>query len=283
MFVHYPAMLVLALLHVLAVLALPYIFFWEVSGWELAFHLVAYPLGGFGITALYHRAWAHNAVQFRRPVEYLLAVFSTFIPQMPARQWVSSHIKHHQHTDSDADPYNIQRGFWWAHYEWIIFAPVPKVELPARLEQNPVLIWQEKYYWPISFVLNMMLPVGISVAAGSPWWGGVLISACRMTLMSHVVFAVNSVCHVWGSKRFTRDVSAGDVWWFPFALGEQYHNYHHAFPRDYRHGIRIYDFDPTKWLIAGLARLGLAKDLFEMPKRRIESAIAETAASVPSD
>jgi fatty-acid desaturase len=72
------------------------------------------------------------------------------------------------------------------------------------------------------------------------------------------------------------------VWWFPFALGEQYHNYHHAFPRDYRHGIRRWDFDPTKWLITGLARVGLATDLFAMPARRIEQALAE-ASAVASD
>jgi stearoyl-CoA desaturase (Delta-9 desaturase) len=64
-------------------------------------------------------------------------------------------------------------------------------------------------------------------------------------------------------------VSARDVWWFPFVLGEQYHNYHHAFPRDYRHGVDRFAFDPTKWLIALLARVGLAHNLFAVPPIRV--------------
>jgi stearoyl-CoA desaturase (Delta-9 desaturase) len=271
-YIHYPALIVLAALHLAALAAIPYLYFYGIHGWELAYHLIAYPLGGFGITALYHRAWTHGGVKFARPVEYILAAGSTFILQMPAKQWISSHIKHHDHTDHDDDPYNIQRGFWWAHFEWIIFAPVPEVELPTRLHGNPVIEWQDKYYWPISVMLNLIIPAGISVAVGAPWWGGVLISALRVAFMCNVVFAVNSVCHVWGTRPFTRDVSAKNVWWFPFALGEQYHNFHHAFPRDYRHGVGRFDFDPTKWLIMGLAKFGLATQLFAMPERRIAEA-----------
>lgn len=272
MYVHYPSLIFLVVSHLLALAALPYIYFYGITGWELGFNLGAWLLGGLGITALYHRAWTHNAAQFSRPVEYLLAIFSIFMVQMPARQWISSHIKHHQFTDSPDDPYNIQRGFWWAHVMWIIFAPVPPVSIPERLEKNPVVHWQERYYWPLSALLNVGVPILISLAAGAPWWGGVLLSFLRMMTTIHQVFAVNSVCHLWGTQPFTKEVSARDVWWFPFALGEQYHNYHHIFPRDYRHGIRKLDFDPTKWLIFLLSKAGLAKNLVSMPASRVEAA-----------
>ena len=277
-FIHYPALVFLSMLHLLALASLPYLYFQGAYASEIIFQLLAYLLGGFGITALYHRAWTHNAVQFARPVEYILAIFSVFALQMPARQWISTHIKHHQHTDHDDDPYNIQRGFWWAHFEWIIFAPVPPVEVPARLDGHRAIFWQEIFYWPLAVLLNGALPVALSLAAGSPWWGGLLLSALRMVFTSHVVYAVNSVCHVWGSRRFTDKVSARDVWWFPFTLGEQYHNYHHAFPRDYRHGIGAFDFDPTKWLIGLLAWMGLARNLFRMPDVRIHESMQNVIA-----
>ena len=277
MYIHYPSMMMLAGLHVLAFASLPYLYVTGVSPVELGYHVVAYAMGGFGITALYHRAWAHGAVKLARPIEYVLAAGSTFILQMPARQWISSHLRHHDHTDHDEDPYNIQRGFWWAHFEWIIFAPVPPLKLPARLEANPVIAWQERHYWHSFFVLNALVPVLIGWAVGSPWWGALLLSSLRLVIAMNVVFAVNSVCHVWGTRPFTKAVSARDVWWFPFALGEQYHNYHHAFPRDYRHGIRWSDFDPTKWLIWGLARIGLAEHLFAMPAARIAAAKVDAA------
>lgn len=264
-----PAIIFLSIMHALALACLPYLYFYGAAGPEIAFHTVAYFLGGFGITALYHRAWTHNAVQFARPVEYILAICSTLVVQMPARQWISTHIKHHAHTDSEDDPHNIEEGFWWAHYEWIILAPLPKIELPARLEGHPVIAWQERWYWPISVMVNIVIPVTISVACGAPWWGGVLLSGLRLTITGHMVYAVNSVCHVWGKRPWTNDVTARDVWWFPFTLGEQYHNYHHAFPRDYRHGVGKFDFDPTKWLIASLAKVGLARNLFTMPERRL--------------
>jgi stearoyl-CoA desaturase (delta-9 desaturase) len=264
-----PAIIFLSIMHALALACLPYLYFYGAAGPEIAFHTVAYFLGGFGITALYHRAWTHNAVQFARPVEYILAICSTLVVQMPARQWISTHIKHHAHTDSEDDPHNIEEGFWWAHYEWIILAPLPKIELPARLEGHPVIAWQERWYWPISVMVNIVIPVAISVACGAPWWGGVLLSGLRLTITGHMVYAVNSVCHVWGKRPWTNDVTARDVWWFPFTLGEQYHNYHHAFPRDYRHGVGKFDFDPTKWLIASLAKVGLARNLFTMPERRL--------------
>lgn len=270
--VQWPATVFLGVLHVLALLSLPYLWWYGISWQELAFHISAYVVGGFGITVLYHRAWTHNAVQLARPLEYFFAAVSTFVPQMPARQWISSHIKHHDHTDEQDDPYNISRGFWWAHFEWIILAPVPPIVIPRRLESNPVIYWQERYYWPISTILNVALPVAISVGVGAPWWGGVLVSALRLVLSSHVVYCVNSVCHYWGSRPFTHDVSARDVWWFPFCLGEQYHNYHHAFPRDYRHGVQSWDFDPSKWLIWGFAKIGWAKNLVWMSDRQVEHA-----------
>jgi stearoyl-CoA desaturase (delta-9 desaturase) len=277
-FVHYPSFIFLAVTHALAIVSLPYIYFYGLTVWEAAFHLVAAILGGFGITALYHRAWAHNAVTFARPVEYILAICSGFLVQMPARQWISTHIKHHKHTDHEEDPYNIQRGFWWAHFEWIIFAPVPPIELPKRLTDNPVVAWQQRYYWLVSVVLNVVIPIALSILIGLPWWGGLLLSLLRIAVMSHVIFAVNSVCHVWGERPFTQAVSARDVWWFPFVLGEQYHNYHHAFPRDYRHGVSRFAFDPTKWLIALLARVGLAGNLFAMPADRVQAARAQAPA-----
>ncbi len=280
MTINYTALFILAGVHVLALMSLPYMMVYGVSGPEIILQLIAYPLGCLGITALYHRSWTHNAVRFNRSLEYVLAACATLVLQNPARQWISTHIRHHAHTDHDEDPYNIKNGFKWAHYEWIIFSPAPPIVLPPRLAEHPVILWQERHYWLLSITFNLLVPISLAVFMGAPWWGGVLVSALRVALMSNMVFAVNSVCHIWGSQKFTKEVSARDVWWFPFALGEQYHNYHHAFPRDYRHGIRAFDFDPTKWFIFVFARLGLATHLLTASNRQIESAILRAEVGV---
>ena len=210
--IQYPALAFLAFIHLLALAALPYLYFYGLSWPEAVYHIVGYFLGGLGITALYHRAWTHNSVTFARPVEYALAVCSILIPQMPAKQWMSTHILHHHHVDTQLDPYNIKRGFWWAHFEWIILAPVPPIVLPARLHDNPVVEWQEKNYYIVSTIINLLIPIALAVAAGAPWWGGALVSALRLVFSSHVVYSVNSVCHKWGTRAYsTRELGTRRV------------------------------------------------------------------------
>lgn len=271
----------LVVMHVLALLAVGYIIFHGITVTEAVLHLTFYFLGGLGITALYHRSWAHNAVKFNRGLEYFLAACSTLVVQMPARQWVESHLDHHKHTDDDLDPYNIQKGFWWAHFEWMLHPHQNNTKLPQRLEENPVVAWQQRYYWPICLTLNVAVPFVVGLMVGAPWWAFLLLSGLRIAIMSNVIFAVNSVCHYFGTRPFSKEHSARDVWWFPLALGEQYHNYHHTFPRDYRHGIRATDIDLTKWFIDAMARIGLAENLVATPQRQVDAAIAQANGTAP--
>ena len=52
-------------------------------------------------------------------------------------------------------------------------------------------------------------------------------------------------------------------------FGEGYHNYHHEFQHDYRNGVKPWQFDPTKWIIWTLAKLGLAEKLRRVPTEKI--------------
>lgn len=265
----------LTILHILALGGLWYAFVYGIKPAEWAFLFMGYLLGGFGITALYHRSWTHNAVQFAKPLELFLAIGSAFVLQSAGRDWVANHIRHHQHTDHEDDPYNIQEGFWWAHQNWIFFnraKPLPR--LPERLLQNPVFMWQSKHYYSLSVLLNVVLPTAFALWVGSPWWSGILLSALRLVVCNNLIFAINSVCHTLGTQPFSKRDSSRNVWWYPFTLGEQYHNFHHTFPRDYRNGIAWYDFDPTKWLIWGAYKLKLASVPYAMEPEKIEAAKA---------
>jgi hypothetical protein len=98
------------------------------------------------------------------------------------------------------------------------------------------------------------------------WIGGVgcfmLAGVGRIFLVLNSTFCINSVCHLWGSQPYSRSNSSRDSWWVSLiTLGEGYHNYHHTFPRDYRNGLQWYNFDPSKWLIYVLSKLGLAEGL----------------------
>ena len=53
------------------------------------------------------------------------------------------------------------------------------------------------------------------------------------------------------------------------ALGEGWHNNHHAFPASARHGLRWWEFDISFVVIRGLSLLGLARGVRVPPKDRI--------------
>lgn len=58
-------------------------------------------------------------------------------------------------------------------------------------------------------------------------------------------------------------------------LGENWHNFHHAFASDYRNGHKWYQFDVHKWIIALMEKVGLATDLVVTSDVRIKSMMEE--------
>jgi stearoyl-CoA desaturase (delta-9 desaturase) len=55
-------------------------------------------------------------------------------------------------------------------------------------------------------------------------------------------------------------------------MREGYHNYHHEFQHDYRNGVKPWNFDPTKWIIWALSKLGLTRNLRRVPVEKIRLA-----------
>jgi stearoyl-CoA desaturase (delta-9 desaturase) len=189
--------------------------------------------------------------------------------------WSSSHRVHHQYVDRDWDPYNIRRGFWWAHILWVFHRhDAPPVETNATdLLKNPVVVWQNRWYKAILIVAGFGLPALIGALFGDPiaglLWGGFL----RLAVIHHTTFFVNSLAHYVGKPTYNADVSARDNWAVALlTLGEGYHSFHHRFPADFRNGIRVFDWDPAKWFIGTLKLLGLASDLRATPPPQVAQA-----------
>lgn len=240
---------------------------------------------GLGITIGYHRFFTHRSFKCGGIVQAILMICGTTGLQNTIKVWVSGHVRHHQETDTEGDPYNAARGFWWSHIGWILFKDPHRTKgdfsAANHLMDDPwtariVDFQHENYnYYILIFVFWLVLPVAIATLWGQPW-EGFLARVCATILVWHATFCINSIAHMkhWGSRQpFTRANSSQDSW--PVSLitfGEGYHNYHHAFPGDYRNGPYWYNFDPSKWLIFGLAKLGLARDLNRVPKEKIERA-----------
>jgi hypothetical protein len=85
---------------------------------------------------------------------------------------------------------------------------------------------------------------------------------CSTVFLWHVTWAVNSVNHTWGSRRFeTGDTSTNNYFVGILALGEGFHNNHHANPGFARQGLFWWELDVTYYVLWLLSRTGLVWDL----------------------
>ena len=248
--------------------------------WMLVLLLVMYLLVGISVCAGYHRYFSHKSYECAPVVQVLFAVFGAMAAQGSILAWASGHRRHHRHTDEDWDPYNIKRGFWWSHMLWIFEKYDADYSNVPDLQRNPIVRWQERWCTPLLLGGGFAVPAGVGALCGDAWagllWGGFL----RIVICHHTAFLVNSASHSFGRQTFDPTVSARDNWLVALlTLGEGYHSFHHRFPGDYRNGVRWYQWDPAKWLIAVLRVLGLARRLKRTPEQRIESARLAAAAA----
>lgn len=239
---------------------------------------IFYILIGFSITAGYHRLFSHRTYKANPIIKFLLLFFGAGAVENSALKWCSDHRIHHTHCDTEKDPYNIKKGFLWAHIGWIFFEePKLNPKYPNDLVKDKLVAWQHKYYLPLTILVGFILPLLIGFYYHAPIGGLAIIGLLRITVLQHATFFINSFCHVFGTRPYDEENSARDS--FLAALltfGEGYHNYHHHFQADYRNGVKWYQFDPAKWLIKSLAFLGLASDLKTVPQEEILKAEMES-------
>lgn len=224
-----------------------------------------YVITGLGITVGYHRLLAHRSFTCPDWVKAGFLVAGGWALQNSALKWAADHIRHHAACDEDADPYNAKRGFWFSHCGWL-FSPdrYADEKYATRLRQDPVVMWQHRYYLPILFSgLALPLVVGFLYDGFISGLGCFMLAGVGRTFaVLNSTFCINSVCHLWGRQPHSQTDSSRDSWVVSLlTFGEGYHNYHHTYQSDYRNGPRWYNFDPSKWVIFSLSLVGLASSL----------------------
>ncbi len=226
---------------------------------------------GLSVTAGYHRLFTHKTYQAAWPVRLFYLVFGAAAFENSVINWAADHRIHHSHVDHERDPYNIQKGFWWAHIGWIFYENEPISSTVVRdLHLDPLVRWQHRWYKELGVAVAFGIPLVVGLATGRVLGCLLIGGVLRVVISHHGTFFINSLCHMVGRQPYSRDHSARDsAVMAVLAFGEGYHNYHHSFPFDYRNGIRRWQFDPAKWVIFGLSRLKLARDLRRAPEAAI--------------
>lgn len=243
---------------------------WQTFLWAFVYYFFT----GLGITAGYHRLWAHRAYTASRSLEYFLALMGTGAVQGSIHWWARGHRAHHRYTDTDLDPYGAHKGLLWSHLGWMIVKPrrKPGVADISDLRRHPVIKFQHKFYLPLIVIMGFVFPTVVAGFGWGDWRGGFFYSAvARLVFVHHSTFCVNSLAHWLGEASFDNKMTPRDH--FITALvtvGEGYHNFHHQFPMDYRNAIKWHQYDPTKWFISIMKAVGLASHLKTFPENEIK-------------
>lgn len=233
---------------------------------EVGMLVLMFVLVGLSVTMGYHRLFSHRAFHASWPLRLAFLLFGAAAFENSALWWCSDHRQHHRFVDDPAlDPYAISKGFWYAHWLWVMEGEVRPLAGVEDLQKDPLIRWQHRYHFWIGGAVAL-IPVYVGLATGNVWGHLVIGLLLRIVLTHHSTFLINSAAHCWGSQPYSDANSSRDnPFLAPLTFGEGYHNFHHKWQWDYRNAVRWYQWDPGKWLIALFAGLGLASGLRRVP------------------
>lgn len=253
--------------------------FWVGVSWAaIGFATLTFFGRVFGLTAFYHRYFSHRAFRTSRWFQFVGAVLGNSAGQRGPLWWAAHHRDHHRHSDTSEDAHSPHvHGFWWSHMGWFMnrenfHKDRGKVK---DFHKFPELRFLDRYDFlaplalaTFSFFLGELMR-GFAPALGTTGpqmfvWGFLLSTV----LLYHVTYAVNSLAHTVGTRRFaTKDESRNNFWLALITFGEGWHNNHHHYPSSARQGFYWWEIDITYYLLRLLASCGIVWELRPVPER----------------
>ena len=256
--------------------AVPFAWRWGLTWLDVEIAAGFYVVTGLAVTVGFHRYFTHGAFKAARPLRVALAALGIMAVEGPVTEWVADHRRHHAFSDREGDPHSpwrygtspaaLAKGFWHAHIGWIFnrdktnidrFAPDLAADADIRAVDGLFVLWT---------VLTLALPPLIGGLVTWSWWGAVTAlfwaGLVRISLLHHVTWSVNSVCHMIGARPFASRDKAANFWPLAFlSFGESWHNSHHADPTCARHGVLPRQIDISARLIWVFEKLGWVHDV----------------------
>lgn len=241
--------------------------FFEVSWQVWALCIGLYFARMFGVVAGYHRYFSHRTYKMGRVMQFLMAFLAETSSQRGVLWWAAHHRDHHKYSDTPQDVHSpVKHGFWHAHMGWLYdHNGTTNWGRVKDLARYPELVALDKLW----LLPPTLLGVACYLAYG---WAGLFVGFMLSTvLVWHGTFFINSMAHVWGSRRYkTTDDSRNNFWLALITLGEGWHNNHHHFMNSTRQGFFWWEVDIAYYILKAMSWVGLVSDLKEPPARVYE-------------
>jgi len=265
---NWPMIIYITLAHIAAIVGfftIPYC-----NKFTLLFAFILWPITGLGITAGVHRLWSHRSYNATFSLRVFLMLINSIANQGSIWHWARDHRVHHKHSETNADPHNATRGFFFAHMGWLFVKKHPDVVEAGKklnfddLVEDSTVTFQKRLDPWFALFMCFVFPGLVCTLWGDNFWNGYWVAgAFRYIIVLHFTWCVNSAAHLYGDHPYDTAmwpaenplVSLG-------AIGEGWHNWHHKYPFDYaasEYGIDR-QFNPTKLFIDTMCKFGLASD-----------------------
>jgi stearoyl-CoA desaturase (delta-9 desaturase) len=238
---------------------------------------------GIGVTVGMHRMFTHHSFEAHPKVQAVLGVLGIMALQGDVKGWVATHRRHHRYSDQRGDPHSpvphhhgklgALRALVFVHFSRLFLAEDTLASVYAPDLCKDALVNKVDRLAPLWIFLTLAIPTaagwllegGAGGAFSGLLWGGLV----RIFIGQNVGSCVNSICHMFGKVHFkTTDTSKNNLWVGVAALGEGWHNNHHAFPSSARQGLLWWQLDVSYGVIFVLECLGLAWDV-KVPTREM--------------
>ena len=257
--------------------------FWIPFRWPLlALAATLYLLRMFGVTAGYHRYFSHRAFRTNRLSQFLLAFLAQTSGQKGVLWWAARHREHHRLSDQESDAHSpVTKGFMYSHVGWVLSGAHDDFDAQtiADFGKYPELRFLDRYHWICPWALGVLtfLYGRMTGLGGYPAlvWGFVLSTV----LLWHGTFTINSLAHLWGTRRFNTLDRSRNNWFLAFlTLGEGWHNNHHFFQNSCRQGFAWWEIDPTYYLLKMLSWVRVVRNIRDVPPHLLAQLPAHAAA-----
>lgn len=272
-------------LHILGMIGLGMMGLGYAKFGTLVYFVIFSFLSGMGITMGAHRLFSHRAYKAKTWLRVTLMLMHTMAGQNCLYVWVRDHRQHHKYSDTDADPHNATRGFFFSHVGWLMSKKHPKVKEYGKkidmsdMEADPWIMFQKRHYKLLYTIFTLVLPTAIPCLL---WNETVLVSLfttyfARYVVQLNTTWSVNSLAHMFGNKPYDKNIlSVETVFVSVIAGGEGWHNYHHTFPWDYRTAELGMPFNVTTKVIDFFANNGSVYDRKTVSDKILRSRIQRT-------